>query len=151
MVESVTMYRTEGGKTFSDEIAAHKYEYVAKMRDIIVGMFPDRSELDSGDFYQLSWVMIDNAKAKLVVMLKEQFGDDKMFAKAIDAFAKDSRNNIVGRLLCDSDSPLYGAWIIFESIDDKNRLFNQPYFVHSSVNWSRTNHPDEQGKQIPFD
>lgn len=142
MVEAITMYRTEDGKSFSDEITAHKYEYVAKMRDIIVGMFPDRSELASGDFYQLSWVMIDKAKAKLVVMLKEQFGDDKMFAKAIDAFKKDSRCNIVGRLLYDSDSPLYAAWIIFESIDDKNRLFNQPYFVH---------HSNEIGRQIPLD
>jgi len=141
MIESVTMFRAKDGKTFSDEISANRYEFDSEMKDIIVRIFPDRDKLASGDFYQLTPAMITHAKARFCAILRDRFKDEA-FAKAIDAFEEDTRNNFVGRLLCDSDSPLYGAWMIFESTDDKCRMFNQPYYA---------NHPDNVGKQIPID
>jgi len=145
MVESTVMHRANDGKIFSDEIAAHKHEVACKLSDSIISIFPDTSKLGRGDFYQLTPYMVEHAKTKFCGILKDRFKSDKMFHVAIDDFEEDTRNNFVGRLLCDSNSPLYKAWIIFESIDGQYRLYNQPYFakyVHSS---------ETTGKQIPID
>lgn len=143
MVEEVRMFKTDDGKQFSDFDTALRYEADAKSAKYITRQFPDHSNLASGDFYQLNATLVANGRTVLCSTLRNRYSNDKTFNKAIDAYEDNPLCDLVGRLLCDSDTPFYGVWLMFESIDKKNRMFNQPYFArHSDTG---------DGKQIPFD
>ena len=143
MVEEVRMFKTDDGRKFTDYDAALIHEHDAKSAQMITDMLPDNSNLASGDFYQLTRDEVRYSRTAFCVVLRNKYGGDKTFKKAIDAYEDNPLCDLIGRLLCDSNTPFYGVFITFSSINyNNNRLFNQPYYA---------NHPDEAGKQIPID
>lgn len=142
MVEQVRMFRTDDGKQFSDYDTALRHEADVKSAEFIARQFPDHSELGRGDFYQLTTSLVESGRTMLCNALRNRNSGGETFNKALDAYENDPRCDLIGRLLSDGNSPFYRTWLMFESIDDRNRMFNQPYFAR---------HPDEAGKQIPID
>ena len=142
MVEEVRMFKTEDGKQFSDYDAALMHEHDIKLVEYLVEPLPDNSKLASGEFYQLDGPTVKHSRRAFCMALRNRFGRDNTFVKAIDAYEGDPHCDIVGRLLCDSGSPFNRVFHMFSSIDDRYRMFNQPYF---------TRHPDAAENQIPFD
>lgn len=142
MVEQIRMFKAEDGKTFSDYDVALTHEHDVKLAQFIADQLPDNSKLASGDFYQLDKYDFVYSRTAFCAALRNRYGSDKTFKKAIDAYEDNPFCDIIGRLLCDSGSPFNKVFHMFSSIDDRCRMFNQPYFA---------NHPDEAGKQIPVD
>lgn len=142
MVQEVRMFKTDDGKQFSDFDSALKHEADVKSAEFITRQFPDHSKLSRGDFYQLTASLVEGGRTMLCNALRNRNSGSETFNKALDAYEDNPRCDLIGRLLCDGSSAFYGAWLMFESIDDRNRMFSQPYFVINT---------DAVGKQIPFD
>ena len=107
----------------------------------IVDMLPDNSRLASGDFYQLDKYEVVQSRSAFCTALRNRYGRDETFKKAIDAYEGNPLCDLLGRLLCDSSSPFNRVFWMFSSIDDRCRMFDQPYFA---------NHPDEAQNQISY-
>lgn len=139
MVEIVTRYKTFDGREFATEIKAQSHENDLNLVKRITDMFPSSDSLGMGEFYQLPLQLVQNARAALADILREKFGEYEQ--TAIDSFANGTHHGIIGRYLDDSNSSFYSVWNIFERIDDRGRMFNQPYYVH---------HPAEATDEISY-
>jgi len=126
MSEQITQFKTFDGKVFDTEDAAEKWERDTNKVNGILSVFPDNKHLSSGDFYQLPAQLITDARHKLADAL-----NGLVKADVVHEFRNGVHGSILGRYLCDGDSPFYRAWWAFECIDEQGRMFDQPYFTYN--------------------
>lgn len=127
-VKQVTRYETTNGRLFTDEAKANKYQTALDLVAQAESWLPKVS-FGFQEYVQLTREQYDRFK--------------RAFDEVIIVYHRDLikhnpeqviRGGILGRFLNDGDSPVYGLWVILQSIDDKLRWYNQPYYA---------NHPAE--------
>jgi len=133
MVETITQYRTVDGAVFNNAKKAYHHEAALIAINKLVGHFPNENKLSSNQYYQLTKADVRFRKAQFCEMLRVYYSiNDESITDAINAYESHNiRGGLIGRILCDSESPYYKVWLLFESIDDNYRMFNQPYFVYN--------------------
>jgi hypothetical protein len=131
-VKAVQHFKANDGTLFEDEAECAKYDEVLGARDKAVALILPK-QFDTTDF----------ANGTGYIQLTEDTKDDfidaylglvKRLHPSLHQKAVTNPVGIIGRYLCDSDSPLYRLWTLACQIDKQNRLWGQPYYAL---------HPDE--------
>jgi len=133
MVESITQYRTVDGRIFNNETDANRHENIVKAIAKFVTGLPNRDNLLWNQYYQLTATEVKSCKSIFCDMLRTEYHNNKRFLAAINTYYIHNVRNrgLVGHILCDMNSPYYRVWVMFESIDDNYRMFNQPYYANN--------------------
>jgi len=131
-MKTVTKFQSEDGKLHDTEQQALSADYFVEMAEKIEQLLPqhkdDNLSFANGHGYlECDPSQIELAKKSLILIASQEF---KVDFKSADG--------IIGRYLCDRNSPLYSAYMKLKCIDNLNRMWGQPYFA---------NNPN-QGEQI---
>ena len=127
-INEVTRYETSDGKIFADKVQAIKHDALLDTVGYAMDILP-KVDLGSDEYFQLNHTQYDHFKQLFDNIIHSYHPDLEERNPA-----QHVRGGILGRILCDSDSPASKLHWILESIDDKLRWYNQPYYA---------NNPDE--------
>lgn len=137
-MEQVTRFKTKDGALFTDETKAKRHE---KLLADIAGLeklvradekHDDCDFANGGGYKQLTPESVNKFIEGFGHLIEREMDGDTLHRY------KQNPRGFVGRILCDSDTPLYGLWTILCRIDGQHRLWGQIYYA---------NNPHE-GKQI---
>lgn len=133
MAFEITKFETIDGKTFEKREDAEKYELFLLEINKLLRLINADSKHDTIDFKNgKGFFQLTSEEVKCFI---DGFG---LLIKKYhqDLFGVYNKNpkGIIGRYLCDMESPLYRAWQYLACIDSDNRRWGQPYFAL---------HPDE--------
>lgn len=124
-MREVKRYQSTDGRLFLTEGEAIKHDsLLERIKDALsIIYFEDTTEFVNGrGYYQFSAMQVNRFKAALGALIKEYMDIDTytLYEKCPTGF--------VGRVLSDSDTPLYALWCVLIRIDDDNKLWGQPYY-----------------------
>ena len=128
MITKVEKFKTEDGKLFNDELIARRHSEMFNEAAFIlkhIGMpknSPGCSWENGGGYYQLSETQVAIFISAFQSLVLKYHPD-------IDMRHLENPKGILGRILCDYDSPLSRVYNALSQIDYNNRLWGQPYFA----------------------
>ncbi len=121
------VFQANNGKVFDSQDQAEKEDgFIREINQIIDPFLKD--DIESEKYIQRTYQQIDDLIHSVYKVLIKYYGESSETAK----LWKQNPRGIVGRYFCDSNSPAYNAYFLLESIDNKNRQWNQPYFAIQS-------------------
>lgn len=126
-------YTTEDGRTFKTLEEAKRHEKIMgrieKAERLLLPKRHDNTDFGNGGGYiQLTSEKLTAFRNEYLALIEELH--PSLLARA----KKKSIDGVLGRTLCDSNSPLYPLWCLYERVDSDSRLWGQLYFK---------NHPSE--------
>lgn len=124
-MKEITMYEANDGSKHSTKEQAIKRDDLLLKISEIEDLLPDKPK-DKG-------CMFSNGKGYLPVDEKKfNLAKDKLMLLATEITGKDFQGNlhgIIGRYLDDSGSPAYSLLYRMQCVDNKFRMWGQPYFA----------------------
>ena len=128
-VKLVSHYQTSDGRLFKDQAKAISHQNILDLVEVIKTLVPSNDNLGSSEYIQLTLDQYNRFKDAFYNAVRDTY--PSMAERLTETYV---RGSIVGRMLCDSKSPLNAIWWVLECIDDRLRMYNQPYYA---------NHPAE--------
>ncbi len=133
-MQTITKYKTKDGREFNNETEAKAHEFL--LTKIENAVFPLGKSLEypksSKGWIQHSRANVEKVHRGLLILAKPLF-----YGKSYPVLTKAYDDNplsihpmsTLGRILSNSNSPIYTAWQRLMCIDKEYREHNQPYFA----------------------
>jgi len=118
------VFQTEDGSVHQTAEAASKRERLLESVSNARKLLPlgDNEYSNGSGYYQLTQQEVGTFKTQLRELIKINHPDlIKIYDKCPEG--------IIGRYLCDSDSPIYSLYCTLICIDSSNKMWGQPYFA----------------------
>jgi len=131
-MKPVTKYQADDGRIFDTEQDAIKHDAkVLSVKDAYKLLKPTPQDdgcdfANGGGYVQQDPIKVQEFKRQIMLMGAEHHSKMAEWAKNPMEVHPQS---IVGRILSDCDSTLYGAWNRVMCMDDKFREWGQPYYA----------------------
>lgn len=125
----VKMFQTKDGSLFKAKSGAERRERLLDIIDQFFKAYRPRkaTSIDFANgygFVQYKYSTLNRLSEDAAKLFK------RYSPKAFDEVKHDVRSKLLGRILCDNDSPLRDVWNFLQSIDFvKCQLWGQPYFA----------------------
>lgn len=126
-IKEVTRYEASNGKEFKDKVQAIKYESALEATNHAIDTLP-KVDIGCSEYVQLTLNQYNHFKQQFDNIIQAFYPE---LMKHIAG--QHIRRSIIGRLLDDYDSPAYKLTSILDSIDDKLRWYNQPYYANHPI------------------
>ena len=126
-METVHKFKAHDGKLFDDVEECLWYEeMIGAVKEAIRLILPEEHDtvaFSNGHGY------IQLTAATKTVFITMYLGAVERFLPDLLPLAKGNPTGIVGRYLCDGDSPIYKLFLLADRIDSQNRLWGQSYYA----------------------
>lgn len=128
-MEKLTMYKANDGRMFGNKKECEKHDKKLEECDKLVQMILPKAVdtcdfANGGGYIQLTLETKNKFMAGYVGLIRKYH--PKIY-KELDVALYPT--GMVGRYLCDADSPFYRLWTLAGQIDFQDRLWGQSYFV----------------------
>ncbi len=121
------VYQVEDGSIHETRASAKEREKLLKSISKVRLLLPcpddsNCSFANGNGYYQLTAQEINTFRSELRSLIEVLHPD------LVEVYDQNSKG-VIGRYLCDSDSPLRSLQYVLSCISDNNRLWGQPYFA----------------------